>query len=360
MKCVLKFNSSNNFTSRKGKMKISFELIKKITSGAAYVTEEANGVTFHRFNKAEEEMYKELDVIRKRTDSLRVMTPAGVKLSFITNSKTIKMTADLSFSSRRFFAFDIFENGNLLTSITSFKESELPFEYSILNYELGRFEESATLSDGEKEVTIHLPWSAKMENFNLFIDDGASIIPAEKPTKKIMLYGDSITQGFDALYPHRRYAAKLAELLGAEEFNKAIGGEVFNPLLATHKADFTPDYITVAYGINDWLDDREASFKTDAREFYLRLSNNYPDSKIFAITPIWTSECNAERKVGSFSFVAEHIADITKDLPNVTVIKGGDLVPHYTDLFADLFLHPRDAGFDFYAMNLYNEIKKHI
>ena len=341
-------------------MRLTTEQIKDITLGTIYISEDTDGVIFHRFSEAEEEMYRDLDIKRKRTDSLRVMTPAGVKLSFKTNSTSLKISADLSFSSRRFFAFDIFENGSLLTSLTSFKESELPFEFSILNYELGHFEEAVGLSEGEKEITIHLPWSAKMNNFKLFLDEGSTVIPTKKPTKKIMLYGDSITQGFDALYPHRRYASQLADFLGAEEFNKAIGGEVFNPLLATHKADFTPDYITVAYGINDWLDDRESSFKKDAREFYSRISSAYPNSKIFAITPIWTSVYNAERKVGPFSFVAEHISEITKDLPNVTVIRGDDLVPHYTDLFADLFLHPRDAGFDFYAANLYKEIKKYI
>ena len=46
--------------------------------------------------------------------------------------------------------------------------------------------------------------------------------------------------------------ARLADALGAEEVNKAIGGECFFPELAATKEDFQPEYITVAYGTNDW------------------------------------------------------------------------------------------------------------
>ncbi len=341
-------------------MKLTIEDIKKITWGAVNITKDELGVTFHRFTETEEEIYRNLDTVRKRTDSLRVMSPAGIKLCFKTDSKSLKLNADLSFSSRRFYSFDIFVNGTLYTSLKSFNEEDLPFKYSVLDYNPGYFEGEVTLSDGEKEIVIYLPWSVRMHNFTLLLDDGAKVVPLEKPIKKLLCYGDSITQGFDALYPHRRYAGQLARLLRAEEFNKAIGGEVFNPDLAACKADFKPDYITVAYGTNDWTKSERDTFKKNAKKFYYSLSKNYPDSKIFAITPIWRKDCNEISKVGEFSFIDEYISSVAEELPNVTVIHGYSLVPHYTDLFADLCLHPRDAGFDFYAMNLYNEIKKHI
>ena len=344
-------------------LQLTLTEIEKITLGAVNVTQDSQGVTLHRFSETEEKLYIELDEKRNRNDSVRVMSPAGIKLAFRTNSKTLRMTADFYFSSRNFYAFDIFENGKLLTSLKSFNESELPFmysEYSGFCEKPGHFDREIALSNGEKDILIHLPWSVKMHNFTINLDDGATLIPTEKPAKKIICYGDSISQGFDALYPHRRYTAQLAAALDAEEINKAIGGEFFNPALAECTADFTPDYITAAYGVNDWLNDKYECFEENAREFYRALSKNYPDSKIFAITPIWTSVCNEERKVGSFSFLDEHITAVTADLPNVTVIHGDALVPHYIDLFADLYLHPSDAGFDFYAMNLIREIRKHI
>ena len=70
--------------------------------------------------------------------------------------------------------------------------------------------------------------------------------------KRILCFGDSISQGYDALYPSNQYTPQLAKLLDAEEYNKAIGGEIFRPELALARDDFEPEYITVAYGTNDW------------------------------------------------------------------------------------------------------------
>ena len=99
----------------------------------------------------------------------------------------------------------------------------------------------------------------------------------------------------------------------------------------------------------------------NAKAFYAALSKRYPEAKIFAITPIWRKNFS-ERKTpfGDFLEVKDRIAEAVKDLENVTLIEGFDLVPHDETLFADLSLHPRDEGFDFYAENLIRKIKKYI
>lgn len=341
-------------------MQIKTEDLRAAAIGAVSVTEENGGATFHRFSISEEEMYKVLDVKQNRTDYKKAHAPAGVKLKFKTDSKTLSISATASVASRRYFSFDVFENGKFITSLSNFNEHDLKFDFTTTDIALTEFSAFTPLSEGEKEITIYLPWSVAIKDFKLNLDDGASFIPSEKPKKKLLVYGDSITQGYDALYPHRRYAARLAEALCAEEINKGIGGEVFRPELVSHKADFFPDYVTVAYGTNDWSRVKKEDFMKNAKEFYTILSKNYPDSKIFAITPIWRAESTKNSALGAFSFVDEYISEIADSLPNVTVIHGIDLVPHYIDLYADLRLHPRDAGFDFYFANLYSEIKKYI
>ncbi len=341
-------------------MQIKFDDLRAAAIGAVYITQEGEGVTFHRFSASEEQMYKELDAKRKRIDYEKAHSPAGIKLKFRTNSKVLEIFAKTSESSRKYFCFDILENDIPVAYLSNFNESDLKFAFTASDIPLGEFSASATLSEGEKEVTIYLPWSVAIREFKLFIDDNASFVPSPRPKKKMLVYGDSITQGYDALYPHRRYAAKLAKALDAEEINKAIGGEIFRPALALQKADFNPDFVTVAYGTNDWSTIKKEDFMKNAKEFYTILSKNYPTAKIFAITPIWRADNGVERDVGLFSFVDEYISDIASTLPNITVIHGIDLVPHYTDLYADLRLHPRDVGFDFYSTNLYNEIKKHL
>jgi len=172
------------------------------------------------------------------------------------------------------------------------------------------------------------------------------------------VFGDSITQGYDALHPSNRYIAKIADKLGAEEFNKAIGGEMFFPELAALKESFEPDYILVSYGTNDWSHRDAETFKAKCKGFYENLAGNYPNSKIFAVTPIWRKDITEEKPFGDFETVDLLIRNAVKDCKNISVISGFDFVPKDEKYFADLRLHPNDEGFKHYAENLYNAIRK--
>ncbi len=73
-----------------------------------------------------------------------------------------------------------------------------------------------------------------------------SFIKPIKP-KKILFFGDSITHGYRALFPSNKYTSLLANYLNAEEFNKAMGEDLFFPKLVECKGNFIPEYIVVAY-----------------------------------------------------------------------------------------------------------------
>ena len=99
-------------------MKLVLEDYKKITLGCAKVAEENGKIRFHRFTENEEIFYKERDTERGSNFSARCAAPAGVKLRFATDSKSLKIavtTADAT--SRSYFSFDIFENGKLLERV---------------------------------------------------------------------------------------------------------------------------------------------------------------------------------------------------------------------------------------------------
>ena len=98
----------------------------------------------------------------------------------------------------------------------------------------------------------------------------------------------------------------------------------------------------------------------NCRAFYKNIKENYPDAKIFAVTPIWRADCGSTEKQFPFSEVHGLISEICEEIGGITVIEGFNLVPHEKELFADLRLHPSDYGFDYYAKNLYTEIKKYI
>lgn len=342
-------------------MKLSYERIKTITLGAVSVKQQADGVEFCRFTDAQQAMYESVTAEYQSAFHEKAEYTAGVKLSFKTNSRRLylKGTFQKSIAVRRFFSVDVMVDGNYLDSLDNFFHKPIPRNYIDEPYTLGTFEKSFDLGEGEKTVCVHLPWSVKPRLHALELDDGAFLEPV-KPAKKLLVFGDSITQGYDALRPWKRPAARLAEVLGAEEVNKAIGGERFFPPLARLRDDFEPDYIYVAYGTNDWGVGERNAFLANSKAFYAALRESYPQAKIFALTPIWRKNYLDEKAFGPFETVEQGIRDAVAELGNVHVIRGFDFVPKEEACFSDLRLHPNDAGFEHYFENLRNAICKEL
>lgn len=335
-------------------MRVTFEQLKAATLGAVRVQQDEQGIHFYRFTEAQEALYSR--TAAKASAYVRSITTAGVRLHFRTNSCSLGLAVTVTQgTSRSYFSFDVLVNGKRIgtldnigdTVLQGAPQQELP---------IGSFEGAFDLGAGEKEVCIHFPWSVVAVLKTLTLDDGATVTPV-KPDKKILVLGDSITQGYDARYASHRYAAQICDRLGAEEVNKAIGGECFFPPLAATPDDFTPALIWVAYGTNDWSNDTEATIRTACRAFYEALCTSYPGVTIVALTPIWRGD-HAEAKDCAFLDVQRLIHEETAHLPQVTVIDGYDLVPKDSAYFADLRLHPNDDGFAAYVENFYHALSE--
>ena len=338
--------SPKSMQERSKSMKLNFDTIKAITSGADRITEEADGFHFYRFTQEQEAYYKTV-----RNHYPKTFATAGIKLSFRTSSTTLGLKILTTHVSRQFFALDVYVDGKFLDDIRNFEELELMRKYTLQEFPAGVYEKQFSLGEGEKHVTVYFPWNAKTVLQEISLEDGASIFPV-RSAKKLLCFGDSITMGHDALHTPRRYTAQLADYLGFEEHNKGIGGEHFPPVLASLKENFVPDLITVAYGTNDWRHTDLETFKETSRAFFKNLRQNYPDTPIFVISPIWRKIWMNEYECGPFRKLPELYLAATKDLTNVTVIDAFPFVPGLTDYYADLTLHPNGAGFDRYFEGL--------
>ncbi|MBR4888277.1 MAG: SGNH/GDSL hydrolase family protein [Clostridia bacterium] len=334
-------------------MELNLAQLQAVALGAVSVTREEGGYYFHRFTDAQEEFYR----LRDAGHYTKTFAPAGIKLHFKTDSTRLFLQAEMTNgSSRFFFAFDVYVNGELIGSMDNFTGVELPVGQPTVELPLGLYEKEFELGPGEKELAVYLPFSVKTLVKCVALDDGAFIEPL-KSSKKLLAFGDSITHGYDALHPANMYITRVAEVLDAEEFNKGIGGEIFVPGLAALREPYDPDYITVAYGTNDWArctDGRLTveEYRANCRAFYKTISDLYPAAKIYAISPIWRKGGDTAYACGTLAIAEEIISDAVAELSNVTLIPGADLVPHEEELFADLRLHPNDAGFAHYAKNL--------
>lgn len=324
-------------------MKLTLEQVKEIARGTVRVTEDEKGFHFYRFTEAQTEAYLRIspnDFYKK------TFATAGVRLAMCTNSRSIRFDFKTSYASSREYAyFDVYVNGAFKSHFGCDGNSMMDGSAVI------------PLPAGEKTVEIYFPWSRDAVISNLTIDDGATLTGITR-SKKMISFGDSITHGYDAINPSLSYASQIARLLDAEALNKGIGGDIFFPALLDEKDPIDPDYITVAYGTNDWSKCPRETFEQNCKEFYTRLSALYPNAKIIAITPIWRGDWN--RKVCGFGSpvtgICPVIREICKDLPNVTVVDPYNFVPHRKDFFADAYLHPNDLGFCLYAEALYRAI----
>jgi len=320
-------------------MKLSLEQIRSVTRGAVRVEETEGAVHFYRFTKAQEEMYRQRDAMLH----MKTFATAGVILEFDTDSRNLGLSVlAVRGSMRTYCVHSILVNGQRIGQLVGERREDQ--ETIFLE---GRF----ALGEGSKRVKIVMPWTMGSAIRALELDEDATLTPVRK-TRRILNFGDSITQGYDARYPENSYAARLTQWLDAENINKAIGGEVYCPELADLPEDFIPDLITVAYGTNDWSKTTKADFEANSRAFIQNLRKHYPDTKIIILAPVWRGDLHRETSVGNFDHVSRHLAGLARETENAVWIDCFSFIPHDPAYYQNDRLHPNDAGFACYAQRL--------
>lgn len=315
---------------------LNFEQIKTLVHGAARVEEGDGKFSFFRFSVEQQELYR----ITSKDFYNKTFASSGISLEFDTDSENMSLSVLVSpGSSRHFFTHSILVNGKRIGELSG----------DVGDVRNVPYKKDFALGAGLKRVKIVFPWSVYSALSSLELDDGALVSPVVKPLKMIM-YGDSITQGYDASYPENTYANRLAKFFNAEARNKGIGGEQFFAGFGKIKENFKPDIITVAYGTNDWRHAKKEKFLSSCKFFFENIRNNYPDAKIVALTPVWRADINNEQLFGEpLSFVADYIKQISNEVRDMTVIDCSDFIPHDLKYYQTDGLHPLDSGFEQYA-----------
>ena len=319
------------------------ELIS-LAEGALRFSVDAEGyVSFLRFTEKQEAFYRATNPdFYKKTKAT-----ARVRLSFETDADSFSVDfRATTASSRSFCYFDLFVDGVMLDH----QGSEESAPHGTLRF---------TLPRGTHRVTLYLPglFAARLANFTL--PDGARITPTAKPHRMLLL-GDSITQGYDALYPSQSYANLISDMLSLGAVNQGIGGELFNPDVIDGNLPLTPEIITVAYGTNDYSKSTREKMTATANEFFRRLRVAFPHAQIFAILPIWRADTAVPRVLGSFEDAREIVRAAAMAQNGITVLDGDSFVPHLPAFFSDSYLHPNDLGFKFYADALCKALLPHL
>jgi lysophospholipase L1-like esterase len=316
-------------------MEADLELIGKITRGAVKVVEENGAAVFRRFTDEQRDVY-----VANADHLLRTKANAGIRLEFATDAKSFGISGRVeAASSRKFCFFDVYVNGALVRHVGTHsmaEESEFGFEVK--------------LPEGENRVAVYLPGLSKVFLTELKFNGAKKIVPVEK-SRRLICYGDSITQGYDAHYPSLAYTNLITDALDAESVNKAIGGDRFNPPLAALPDAVKPDLITVAYGTNDWSHAGHEEMRDNAEFFFRNLTTSYPGVPVYAMLPLWRHDWMRVTDVGTFAEGAQIIRAAAGKYRNIKVIDGWELLPHLEECVSD-GLHPNDFGFQFVARNI--------
>ena len=187
---------------------------------------------------------------------------------------------------------------------------------------------------------------------------GAAYVHPADYTRTMICFGDSITQGYDAVHPSLTYANRLAHALDAKMLNKGIGGDVFHPEMIDD-VHLAPDIVTVAYGTNDWSHSDLSTFLQNAEAFLAKTRTTYPDARVFVITPIWRCDSDRITACGKFEDVAKELKLICRNISNTRVIDGLTLTAHMPEMLVD-HVHPGDLGHVIYGANLSGLVRNGI
>lgn len=329
-------------------MNLNVSQIQEITCGAVKVYEQ-EGVCFQRFTDTQMESYLE-----RNPQTKQIYSTAGIKLLFETNSSflELKISAEQA-TCKSYFSVDVFENGRNIGCLDNFNTDEVPDDYNEQTYNQGEFEKKFELKDGVKQIAIYLPWSSKVTIKEFLVEDYSYIKPL-KPRYKMLVLGDSITIGENVARPSNRYAAKIAEMLDAEECCKAIGGEQFCPFLIALPEEVNVDFIWVAYGTNDWAWGTKEEFLEKCSQFFENLSRCYPSATVFVMTPIWRADYLSKDSFCKFEEMDRMIRNIVSSYQKVQVFSGFNRIPHDISYFSDFRLHPNDKG----NIKIFENLKK--
>ena len=325
-------------------MELTIKDIQSIAHGALRVEKNAQGeIALYRFTEKQMALYERVNTAFFE----KSFGTAGVRLEMDTDADTLDLKYHTrSASSRRFYFFDVFVDGVM---VKHFGHDEIKEAVSTLHVDLPA---------GTHRVCIYFPNLAAATIQSLSLSDGATFKPVERKMK-LLAFGDSITQGYDARFSSQSYANLLADKLGAEIVNMGIGGEVFRPELVDAEMNYTPDIVTIAYGTNDWSGQERERTEKASVEFYENVRKAFPNAKIFAITPIWRADDHRVTKVGVFEEGREIVRNAARSV-GATIIEGDGMIPHLPEVCSDAYLHPNDYGFKFYANALYDAIAAHL
>ena len=181
-------------------MNIDIELLQKITQGAIKITESADGYCFLRMTECQSNA-----CLKTSPDYIsKTLSSAGIRFEFVTDAASFNIKGIFRCCTTRNYAYmDVKVNGTIVQHEGTDDCTVNP-----------DFEMTVNLDGKKNHIAIYLPNLAQfiLQDFNFC---NASFIEPVKKDLTMVCWGDSITHGYDAVYPSLSYANSLSDKLNA-------------------------------------------------------------------------------------------------------------------------------------------------
>ncbi len=249
--------------------------------GSHYQRVEGNEMIIHRHS---DEVYK-----GKTREILfnpkKARTSAGMYIEFKSNSPTIKFKFKTAKGLDKYAFFNVFQDGefDLIKGFKYVEDGEMVLEIT------------SKKTKGETLYRIAFPLMTDIHFLGLEIENESELCKLKKEKQPVYVaYGDSITHGTGQKNTSETYAYLLAEKMGYELFNTAVGGAKTSTIMAEMiRDDFEKiEMITVLIGFNDY------NGKGISTEEYTKrytnvltiLREKHPNTKIYCISMTYTTQ----------------------------------------------------------------------
>lgn len=319
-------------------MILSLEEIKNITFGALYIEEEDGKINFYRMTEVMRKHFKQ-----SREDfGIKTLSTAGVCFDFYTTATRFSFAYEaFRASSRRFFDFTVLVDGEITDSV-GVKENASDEEHG---------EVVVNLSGDCHRVTVTFPQLYGARVWDVKTNGDIEYLPRKA---RVLAYGDSITQGYDARLSANSYDSRVARELDVEIINFGIGGSCVE-----HAAieSIACDAVIVAYGVNDWEFKTAEEFNSTMQQFFVELAAAQKGKPVVVFLPIWCTYADVKKPIGTLAEASRVIASYASK-SGLAVVDGIDFVPHSPEYFSPDGSHPTDEGFIYYAKEVAPVIKE--
>lgn len=322
-------------------MEVDLRTVGRLCVGCVEARRRDGALEFHRLSPSLEALYQE-----RPAQLVRMQCPSAVRIRFASDTRRVRVGVRYGAEARPIYRGALCVDAEPQPWGPATRTDE--WEGTIF----------ATAEPALRVFDLWLPHQCVALLTRLELSDGAAIRPAPALRRRWIAYGDSITQGMTASSPTATHVGRCALELEAEVLNLGIGGATLEAELAACVPDWPCDFLTIAYGANDFNQSVPlGAWRARAHSLLAAVEHAHPGRPVFLITPLTWAGCRSVNSAGArLPDYRAALADVARRHPRTRLIPGETMIPDNPAYFVDL-VHPNDRGFAEYARGLLTHLR---